>query len=229
MLDQIRCPTCHVQLLSRRAIKSPDKCYNCGRNLNSPSLSKRDIADELFEKYGDERAAKTKWTAIETSAANFDTHKLRKTRAGTLVFKPTLANTSIGAFFLVLSLFAYSLAYLFTYNKGWWQLLVLFPLLFVGTGLYAMFESMTPLRLDQKRGFFILGWKKEDGVWIDEIKAVQLLPYRTTQYTNFQINLVLADHSRKPVVTYFRRDKALRDADLLAAHLGVPLWKDLSS
>ena len=61
IFSQIRCPTCGAPLLSRKAIRSPDKCHNCGRDLNGKKPTKRAIEDELVERYGDERASKTDW------------------------------------------------------------------------------------------------------------------------------------------------------------------------
>ncbi len=229
VLNQIRCPTCNVQLLSKRAIRSPDKCYNCGRPLNGPPPSRRDVAEQLFERYKDERAAKTKWKAIQAETANFDTHKLRKSSNGQLVFKPTLTSYFGDVVFLVLGIITYSLAYLFTFNKGFWQLLTLFPLLFVGFGVYAIYQSMTPIRIDRKHQRFVLGWGADDWVSLHEIKAVQLLPYRRVRLTNTQIILVLADHSRKSVVTYYHQDKAIKAAQQLASTLDLPLWNGLDT
>ncbi len=230
VINQIRCPTCHVRLLSRQAIKSPDKCYNCGRSLGGPTPSKRDIADELFEKHGDERAAKTSWTSIKSETANFDTHKLRFDKYGQPHFKPTIGNYSFAAVFLFFGVVGYTAFYLATSAQGGLLMIAtLIPLVFVVAGLYLAHLAITPIRIKRKSGLFILGWGADDKVFIGDIKAVQLLPYRSRNYSNVQIILVLADHSRKPVVTYFRRDKALKDAGLLASHLGVPLWNGLQT
>ncbi len=229
MISQITCPTCGVPLLSRKAILSPDKCYNCGRDLNGPKPSKRDIANDLFDRYGDERTAKTNWQPIRTETANFDTHKLHVDKKGQPVFKQTFGNSVFAGMFLILGLLAYTITYAVTYNADWYYRLIgAFPLLFVIAGLYLAYLAMTPIHIDQRRGLFILGWSRDKHVKLRAIEALQLLPYRVARksggYINTQLNLVLKGGERRMIVTYYNQKKALQDAEQLAEHLGVKIW-----
>ncbi len=229
MISQITCPTCGVPLLSQKAILSPDKCYNCGRDLNGPKPSKRDIANDLFDRFGDERTAKTDWQPIRAETANFDTHRLHMDKKGQPIFKQTFSNSLFAAMFLILGLFAYTITYFVTYDMVWYyRLIAALPLLFVIAGLYLAYLAMAPIRIDQRRGQFILGWHRREYVELRAIEALQLLPYRVARksggYTNAQLNLVLKGGKRRMIVTYYNQKKALHDAEQLASYLGVALW-----
>ena len=217
------------QLLSREAIRSPDKCYNSGADLNGPKPSKRDIANDLIDRYGDERAAKTQWQPIRAETANFDTHKLRMDKKGQPLFKQTFGNSLFAGVFLTIGLITYTVTYFATYNADWpYRLIAALPLLFVIAGLYLVYLALTPIRIDQRRGQFILGWSASEHVDLNKIEALQLLPYRVSRrsggYTNTQINLVLKGGERRTIVTYYNQQKALHDAEQLAGYLGVSLW-----
>ena len=224
--NQIRCPSCNVQLLSRKGIKSPDNCYNCGRDLNGPKPVKRDVANDLMDKYGDERAARTNWTPLKSPSANFNTHNLHISKTGQHAFKPTWGFLWFGFTFVIMGLIFYTIVY-FAAPYGEW--LALLPLIFVIAGLFELKNSWTPIRVDTSSGKFVLGWGKDDFVRLEDITSLQLLPVRIsrTRIKSFQLNLVLTDGSRKNIVSFFGRAKAVNAAQQLAEHLSVSLWNGI--
>ena len=232
IFSQIKCPTCGVPLLSRKAIRSPDKCINCGRDLNGKKPSKRAIEDELFERTQDERASTTDWKPMQAATGNFDAHRLHINRKGQLTFKSTLTHYIFAATFLLLGLFAYTIVYIVTSQNGWINLLATsIPLMFVIGGLFLTYEIMTPIRIHQASGQFILGWRRDDRLALNKIAALQLLSVRNSgaRYENYQLNLVTHDKERRHVVSYYNRKKAMKAAEQLATHLNVPLWNGLKT
>ena len=191
----------------------------------------RDIANDLMDKYEDERAAKTDWSPLLTTSANFDTHKLHINKKGQYSFRPTWGTLMFSLTFTILGLFIYTITYLATYNNFWLSLLCLLPLVFVVMGLVELKTAWTPLRVKIRNGKFILGWGRDDFVRLEEISSLQLLPYQASirgpRYLNYQLNLVLSGGARKNIVSYYHQEKAVQNAEQLAEHLDIRLWNGL--
>ncbi len=243
-ITRIRCPQCNTRLLTRKSLKSLDRCYRCNFEFSFPEKpSTARFMETAEQKY----PGKTDWTPLTATTANFDQYKLHLDQRGRLSFRPSWPNLSFGIFFAIFGLIFFLLCSLLLYNILPLALLVGFvSLLITLFGLYLTYAVTTPIVFDRAQGIIRLGRGRDNQLDHAAIKAVQLLgrqvdsthKARTTgrssydskhhmSYQNYQLNLVLRDGERRHVVSYFNRDKAIDAATQLADHIGVNLWNGL--
>jgi hypothetical protein len=110
-------------------------------------------------------------------------------------------------------------------------------LIFTALGAYLLYTGTSPIVFEKGRGVFWKGRKGPDEaidsrdtrnfVRLDHVHAVQLIAEYISgksSYYSYELNLVLEDGKRIPVVDYGNLGKIREDARTLALFLGRPLW-----
>jgi hypothetical protein len=193
--------------------------------------------------YGDPLAAQVDWAPLARGGSNFRTHKgvlvgpdrfeFRAT-AGLLVFAAVFALLGGGMplFFLVPMLNAD------TDPSPAKYLILLFPGLFLAASLFIWKYLGRPAVFDKREGWFWRGNTspaEDPSVSTDkhacaltDIRALQIIPERISSkngsYTSWELNLILADASRRNVTDHGSETALFEDARTLATFLAVPLW-----
>ena len=168
--------------------------------------------------------------------ANFVTHRLQTIDADRLELRPTLGVRLFAGLFIALGsggfLFAGSMALRNeTYSFG--QLLTLIPgLLFGSVGVKLWRNAAAPITLDREMG---VAWRGRGDpppmdsvsrVEIDDVVAVQVLPKTGDEgQPSIEMNLVLRDGDRFPLVDHPRLPAIRLEAEEIGRLLCVPVWE----
>ena len=242
-LTQITCPQCQTRLLTGKSLKDLEHCYHCGFAFSFPEKPTTNKYVAMAER---KYPGKTDWHPLSAATSNFDPYRLKIDKHGRLSFQPTGANLFFGLLFAFFGLiFSFLSFFLLQFILPLAWLVGLVCALIMLLGLYLLYDNFKPIHLDSAEGFLRLGRGPDNLVKPSDIKAIQLLAQQveTTSrshnphtsfhtkhhmsYQNYQINLVLKDRTRRHVVSYFNRDKAIDAAQTLADHMGLPLWNGL--
>lgn len=203
------------------------------------SRANRPVFDPTI--FGNPLAAKTDWSPLSGGGANFRTHKGSLVEPDRFEFVATLGLFAFAGVFALIGGIAPLVLYtklLERNHEPALHLLLLFPAVFLGAAWYIGRHLGRPVVFDRREGWF---WKgrtspSEDpsvgtgknGCSLSEIKALQLLPEsvrsKNGSYTSWELNLVLADGSRRNVVDHGSESAIRSDAAALATFLSVPLW-----
>lgn len=197
----------------------------------------RDFDPGLFD---DPLAMRVDWSPMARGGANFRTHQGRRVGSQRFEFAPTPMGRIFPAIFVLAGLGGALVMILAdggpSLDPGR-ALGLLFPLTFVGVGLYIGRVSARSVTFDR-----VLGWCWRGGteprpgdapdelrVRLSEVHAIQLLPEyirsdEGTDYTSWELNLVLQDGARLNVVDHAGYLALAREAAELAEFLDVPLW-----
>lgn len=191
--------------------------------------------------FGHPLAAKTEWSPLSGGGANFRTHKGSLVSPDRFEFVATIGLFAFAGVFALIGGIAPLVLYAKLLERNQepaLHLLLLFPAVFLGASWYIGRHLGRPVVFDRREGWF---WKgrtspSEDpsvgngknGCSLSEIKALQLLPEsvrsKNGSYTSWELNLVLADGSRRNVVDHGSETSIREDAAALASFLSVPLW-----
>jgi len=194
-------------------------------------------------RFGDPLALQTQWTPAKRGGANFRTHKRAMEGPSRFEFR-----ASIGArlfyllfFFAGLGVFVALAVSLLSGTAGSFNMGHLIPLLlsqiFIALGAYMFYAGTAPIVFEKGRGVFWKGRKGPDEevvnrsggnfVRLDQVHAVQLIAEYISgknSYYSYELNLILEDGKRIPVVDHGNLDGIRDDAKALALFLGKPLW-----
>ena len=190
---------------------------------------------------GDPLAQQIEWTPLRRGGTNFRTHALAARGPDRMVFRPAAAALLFNGIFLVsgVGLLVAFVILLFTqrFEAGSLVLLGLGAVFTaVGTGLFV--SGTTPIVFDAKSGLFWRGRTAPTEVFnrravkvmteITQIHALQLLSEccrgNKSSYYSYELNLVLHDGRRLPVVDHGNARRLREDAATLAQFLKVPVW-----
>jgi hypothetical protein len=193
--------------------------------------------------FGDPLATRVNWAPMARGGSSFRTHKAAQAKPGRFEFRATASQigfvllfTLVGCVFLLL--FLAPLLSWITDQPPLRSLMLLFPVLFLATVSFVWRNVYDPVTFDQRDGWF---WKgrtspSEDpalgsgknACLLSDIRAIQIVPERIRSkngsYTSWELNLVLADASRRNVVDHNSEPALLEDARALAEFLSVPIW-----
>lgn len=181
------------------------------------------------EELGDALALRTEWKTFNKVTANFNTHHLVENPGYGVSYKPAFSFYFLGGIFIAFGIGAIvitlgsglqSAGYeqLMTKDTG---MLVLFGGVFAGIGVGILKFMRRKLVFDQIERCMID--RGQDRTYFSDIYALQILPQRGNQYTNYQVNLVRHDAGRIYVMNYADKKTARMDAARIADMMGVPV------
>jgi len=194
-------------------------------------------------RFGDPLVSQTAWTPAKRGGASFRTHKLAAAGPNRIE-----SRAAIGALLFYLLFFFVGLGVFVALSVQWFTgdavsfdlgLLVpiLISLIFIALGAYMFYAGTTPIVFEKGRGIFWKGRRGPDEAFdsrntgnvvrLDQVHAVQLIAEYISgknSYYSYELNLVLADGKRIPVIDHGNLDRIREDASKLAVFLGKPLW-----
>lgn len=175
---------------------------------------------------------------------NFRTHRLVKVSDLKMEFRPSLIAKLVCGGFAALGLFLpiyhHAVEDIVTSKSG----PIAESLIAIGIGGVLIWIGLKIWRMvagsrtfDKGTGRFINNGKEYHVASLDEVVAVQLIrerlkdsdddvgsSYQKTSFTSYEINLVLQNGKRVPVIDHSARNKIREDAETLSEFLGVPVW-----
>lgn len=181
------------------------------------------------------------WSPMMSRGTNFRTHALRVVSPQRLELHPSVSAMAFVGLFAIFGVGSLLIAYRIGFKHGvtlpmFFPLLFALPMLTVG---YWFMRRMTVLHVfDKNEGYAWSGAMSpsEDlslvqsgkAVALSEIHAIQLITetiksQKNHSYESTEINLVLHDGSRHHIVDHGGKG-IHKDAQQLAAFLGVPVW-----
>lgn len=194
-------------------------------------------------RFGDPLALQTEWTAAKRGGSNFRTHKLAAVSPTRIEFRASLgAMLFYLLFFLAgLGVFAALVVSLYADAAASFSLGMLIPMLislvFIVLGAYMFYAGTIPIVFEKGRGVFWKGRKGYDEAIgsgsagsfarLDAVHALQLIAEYISgknSYYSYELNLVLKDGKRIPVIDHGNLDRMREDAGTLALFLAKPLW-----
>jgi hypothetical protein len=203
-------------------------------------LARRQVIAAHFQ---DPVASKTSWLPLRSGGANVSTHDLLRVSAQRLEMRASgKVKFFYGLFIVILGI---AWAALTSWGLGAGGLWV-----FVGGQVCGALAVLTVRQwlmwslFDRDIGYFWQGVgsgprdaraaaSHKSAIPLAEVYAVQILPERVSQsrhdhrdasYISYELNLVRRDGSRVHVVDHAGGGQIRRDAEQIAALLGVPLW-----
>jgi hypothetical protein len=182
------------------------------------------------------------WSPLSSVGASFRTHRLVFEAPHRIAFHPTNGAYLFAGVFIAVGLATVigvpPLMELQDEDSLVRRLPLLFGLILTGLGLLLWYRFTRPVVFDATLGYFwrdaeapekwIARGKTEKYVALKEIRALQLLPRDChdgeNTFISYELNLVLADGSRRNVVNHGNRSVIRDDASTIAELLEVPLW-----
>lgn len=183
-------------------------------------------------RFGDPVALKTEWVPTEVGGANFCTHRLVRSGQWKMKFRVTF-----GTVFMFLLIFLAGIGILILTGFSPSDVLpFVIGLVFTLSGGFLLVLKTKPITIDMVSGYFYTG-RKGPGEYFgsDNPKIAKLLNVHALQliawyvrgkrsYYTYEINLVLNNGNRIPVVSHGNKRKIREDADALSAFLNKPVW-----
>lgn len=200
-----------------------------------PSFARQSFDSSRF---GDPVALQTEWKPLKGGGTNFRTHRLTKVNDRKVEFRPTKGTRGFSgimmAFGIIIPVYHHiegivDASYgLFLGALIAWA----FGGLFFWVGLKFWNRMKTVLQFDKQSGRFITKPLVQRSISLEKIHAIQLIRERMTStsssskssFTSYELNLVLHDASRVPVIDHSGRNFIRDDAKKLSGFLDVPLW-----
>ena len=192
---------------------------------------------------GDPVALKTEWTPLKTVSTNVRTRQLVKAGPDRLEFRASRVVTLLALFLLFSGFMPLVLVTGFSANGGRFTsttlLLLLACLIYPAVGALVFYLCRVPIVFDKGRGYFWKGRKAPDEVYepeslksaarLTDVHALQLVSYyghgeRGGRYRLYQLNLVLNDGRRVPVVCHVSHPGIRDEASTVSQFLGKPVW-----
>ncbi|MCI5126220.1 MAG: hypothetical protein D3925_17540 [Candidatus Electrothrix sp. AR5] len=193
-------------------------------------------------------ARQTRWKPVNDDTGNVRTHKLVKVHPDRIEFRAACGNiifsllfplAGVGCMFIFLPIASQGS------SSPAFFLAFLTSLIFIFGGGWMLHFSTAPMVFDKKKGLFWRGRKIPDQIFeseaetsdsvcrLERIHAVQLIDHSDYR-NNYELNLVLKDGNRVPVMSYHggkgSRSKkkmereARSDAACLSVLLDKPIW-----
>jgi len=194
---------------------------------------------------GDPVAARTEWGPAKGGGIKFRTHRLAEAAASRMEFRATRRALLFHGVFIAIGLaiaVGSVVGSAVTQTEGLETLAVIVSislgLLFIGGGCSMLYSGTTPVVFDKRRGDYWKGrvapyetgsrLELEEHAKLDRIYALQLISERcrsrSSSYDSYELNLVLDDGARMNVIDHADLEQMRRDAEVLAAFLGRPVW-----
>lgn len=190
-------------------------------------------------KFDDPIAKKTDWYPAKSGGANFKTHNLTKFSTSVYKFQLSLGGKIFIGIFALVGLIVAIIGVGMLFSSNWTGFfLVPFGSIFAGAA-YFMYRTMgQPIVFDRTMGFIWTGHKaptfagdqksKQNLIYFTDIHAIQILSERIrsdkSNYTSYEINMVLKDTTRFNVIDHGNHAQILLDAETLSKFLGKPIW-----
>lgn len=199
-------------------------------NINKFELKLADTDDPI--------AQKVSWEPAKRGGANFKTERIEFS-SSSITIKKTLGMILFSFAFLIpgLGVLLIGVPYNFINGEvGAGFFLLLWSAIFTGVGAFMLIGSK-PFTFDKLRGVFYRGkqyganptGKKKSQGMLSEIHAIQLISERVSSknsnYTSYELNLVLKDGSRINVMDHGKGKDLEADAKRIAQFLSVPIWQ----
>lgn len=197
---------------------------------NKPETVHRD--NEPVDPLNDPVSARTDWTPLRNSGANFKTRVLVAVGTNRVEFRASRGEKGFALTFLIYGLFMLGVLLLAPgkVKKGDWGISFAIHLIFPIVGGCLLYFMTTPIVFDKERGIFRKGRKMADAfVGLDKIHALQLVSVYISGSRSFyshELNLVLETGARINVVDSGDGTQLRKDAETLSAFLGKPLWNE---
>lgn len=194
--------------------------------------------------YGDPLAAQVEWGPLAGGGSNFRTHKGVLVGPDRFEFRATVGLVLFAAVFAVIGgvVPLFFMVPMLSDNgidsSPVQYLFLLFPGLFLVASWFIWRHFGRPAVFDKREGWFWRGnvspsedpsvGMGKNACALSDIRALQIIPERIRSkngsYTSRELNLVLADASRRNVTDHGSESSLLEDARTLAAFLSVPIW-----
>lgn len=177
------------------------------------------------EELGDALALRTEWKPFNKATANFNAHKLVDNPGYGIFYKPTFSFYFLGGIFMLVGTGVIVAAVVSAAQSGVALtkdigFMIVFGGVFAGIGVGILKFMRRKLVFDQSERCMID--RGQDRTYFSDIYALQILPQRGNQYTNYQVNLVRHDAGRIYVMNYADKKAARMDAARIAETIGVP-------
>ncbi|SDM40405.1 hypothetical protein SAMN05421823_11331 [Catalinimonas alkaloidigena] len=179
------------------------------------------------------------WTPATTGGVFHRTHRLVQFDQHQAGFRASMEAQAIWGGLVVVGILAWMGGFSPDASTELWQRLG--GLVLIGWSLWRLYRAHVPIRFDKQHGYFSCGWrvrkKAPDGMEVDRavalkrIYALQLVSKPTRLFRNegqeidnFELNLVLTQGIRMPVVAHSNLLRLRADAAQLGQFLDVPVW-----
>jgi len=200
------------------------------------------LRQEMLERFrrDDPVAAQTEWGPVSQGGASFRTHVLVQVSPSRVEFHPTGQGRLIPILFLLAGLGALAFgAYGLVSDIGAGAFIILWLVvgcMFAGTGGAVYWFMTRRVAFDRQAGCFWKGGPTpkrfsvpdaefgKNAVPFAEIHAIQLVSKLPSDYTSYEVNLVMEDGSRVNVVDHGDLVRIRQDVARLAQFLEVPIW-----
>ncbi len=178
-------------------------------------------------------ARQVDWTPLSRGGTNLATRRLRRVEPNRFEFRSVAMRSTLRA--ILPLLLGATVLVVWARSRSpeqlgaAWQILALFLGAALLAGLLLGLDGGRP-RFDFTNGTFRKvrlrsgGHRCENPIRLTEIRALQLLAHEHDQHISYELNLVLGDASRIPVVAHGGLKALREDATELGRLLGVPLW-----
>lgn len=193
--------------------------------------------------FNDPVAVQTEWTPLKGGGTNFRTHNLIKVSDRKMEFSPSTGTRLFSGFLMGfgLSIPVYHHQVQGVVDASYGPFLGAaiawgFGGLFFWVGLRFWMRLKGKCVFDKSTGRFLNDGQDYRVVSLDELHAIQLIRERMTSsdssvgsssrssFTSYELNLVLHDGRRAPVMDHSDRRQIRDDAEKLGEFLGVPVW-----
>jgi hypothetical protein len=192
--------------------------------------------------FGDPVAERTEWTPLKRGGTNFRTHKLVRVDARRMAFRATFGAQFFYLLFIGMGVVVPGIILGSMWSAGQREWIMLMPAgmgaLFAIVGSYLLVSGNRPIVFDRRQGYFWVGRQEPNQVFdvaeikqlaaLDVVHALQLIREyvrgNKSSYYSYELNLVLANGERVPVVDHGSVKRLRDDAATLAAFLEKPVW-----
>ncbi len=195
-------------------------------------------------RFNDPLANQIQWTSLKSGGSNFRSHNLVEVNPNRMEFRQSL-NSKLFSFVFMLAGLLIPVFFIFgsidlAQEEAWKMVafVVVFGLVFIGTGYFSYKRGASPVVFDKMIGKF---WKGKEGPDVKpelmnaeqvkntaDIHALQLISEYVRRdknsYYSYEINCIMKDTKRYNVMKHGAKTKIRRDAETLAQFLGKPLW-----
>lgn len=181
---------------------------------------------------------RTEWGRLKWGGTSFQSHVLQSTEEGNMVFAPSWKAYLMPLIPLAFFVFIAFKTQLFSNLQQTSPSFLLLPLVALGISVFIGYRNFKKSSFDFLNGIYWKGYrapassdeigKRKNCAYIKDIGGLQIIRERirsrNSNYTSFELNLVLKDGSRLNVIDHSNLSNLRKEAKRLAARLNVPLW-----
>lgn len=180
---------------------------------------------------------------LRSGGANFKTNVLIQESGSKLLYKPSIGVAIFNFLFLAIGLGALFFGLYPMFKNGIYEasvewFLILFGSIFAFAGGFMIYYFYMPRVFDKQLNVYYKAYKPEihnkkskvskTHIPLNSIVAIQIIGEHVRSndgsYKSFELNLVLADGSRKNVVDHGNLRSIILDAEIISEFLNVPIW-----